>query len=176
MPATRFSTILVVDDDERVLASYNRYRSRTRSIIAATNGEDACEAAREHAPGLAVVDLQLQRESGIDVIRRLKAVHPSTIIVMLSGYVSVEAAVHAMRAGAYDVLVKPVSLSEILRRLERDPDEAPEIETMSLERVQWEHVQRVLAECEGNISLAARRLGVYRSTMQRWLRKHAPKA
>jgi two-component system, response regulator RegA len=171
----RFTTVLIVDDDERVLATYDRYRSRNRTIVTASNGQAACEIARKHAPGLALVDLQLGKESGIDVIRKLKAVHPSTIIVLLSGYASVQATVQAMRAGADDVLEKPVSLTEILRRLERPPEEIDVIETPTLERVQWEHVHRVLADCDGNISLAARRLGVYRSTMQRWLRKRAPK-
>lgn len=174
----RFANVLIVDDDERVLASYHRYRSQTRNIMTATSGAAACAAAREHAPDLAVVDLQLGKESGIDVIRKLKELDPSTTVVVLSGYASVEATVQAMRAGADDVLVKPVSLKEILRRLESEADEPAvddEMETASLERVQWEHVQRVLAECNGNITLAASRLGVYRSTMQRWLRKQTPK-
>jgi len=146
--------------------------------MTATSGDAACVVAREHAPDLAVVDLHLGKESGIDVIRKLKELDPSTTVVVLSGYASVEATVHAMRAGADDVLVKPVTLREILRRLESDadePDVTDEIETASLERVQWEHVQRVLAECNGNITLAANRLGVCRSTIQRWLRKQTPK-
>ena len=144
--------------------------------MTARTGQAACDIARKHAPGLAVVDLQLGKESGIDVIRRLNTVQPSTIVVMLSGYASVEATVQAMRAGVDDVLEKLVSLREILCCLEQEAGDDGAIETPTLERVQWEHVHRVLADCDGNISLAAKRLGVYRSTMQRWLRKHAPKA
>jgi two-component system response regulator RegA len=172
---TRFATVLVVDDDERVLATYDRYRARGRNILTASNVDAACEIARKHAPDLAVVDLQLGKESGIDLIRKLKALSASTIVVMLSGYASVEATVQAMRAGAEDVVIKPVSLSEIMRRLDDDGEATDAIETPTLERAQWEHVQRVLADCDGNITHAAERLGVYRSTMQRWLRKQTPK-
>jgi two-component system response regulator RegA len=172
---TRFATVLVVDDDERVLVTYDRYRARGRNVLTASNSDAACEVARNAKPDLAVVDLQLGKECGIDLIRKLKELSPSTIVVMLSGYASVESTVQAMRAGAEDVLIKPVSLTEIMRRLEHEGDPLDAIETPTLERAQWEHVQRVLADCDGNITHAARRLGVERSTLQRWLRKQTPK-
>jgi two-component system response regulator RegA len=173
---SRFQTVLVVDDDERLLASFASYLGRNRVALTATTGDTACELARQHKPDLAIIDLQLRSESGIDLIRRIKEENPATVVVMISGYGSVEATVRAMRAGADDVLVKPVTWEEIVRRLEEEPDSDLSIETPTLARAQWEHVHRVLSDCDGNVSMAARRLGMDRSTLQRWLRRPAPSA
>ena len=176
---TRFETVLVVDDDERLLAAFASYLGRKREsrVLTATSSDAACELARKHRPELAVIDLHLGNESGIDLIRTLKRQQPKMLTVLLTGYGSLEAAVCAMRAGADDVLSKPVTWAEIVHRLARrdgsEPTEAPSV-TPTLARAQWEHVQRVLGDCQGNISAAARKLGMYRSTLQRWLRRHAP--
>jgi two-component system response regulator RegA len=166
--------VLVVDDDEQVLASFERLVGRTRTVLTAKTGRAGAELARRHKPDLVIVDLQLRNESGIDVIRSLKLEHPAMTAVLISGYASVDVAVRAMRAGADDVVSKPITWREILRRFDETGDPPHTIDTPTLERAQWEHIQRVLADCDGNVSMAARKLGMWRSTLQRWLRRHAP--
>lgn len=168
-------TVLVVDDDERLLAAYARSLERTYAVFLAQTSAAALDLARCHRPDVVIVDLQLGSESGIDLVRAMKAMNPAMFAVIISGYASVEIAVAAMRAGADDVLPKPCTSKEILQRVTGDRS-TEAIETPTLARAQWEHVQRVLADCGGNVSMAARRLGMYRSTLQRWLRRHAPRA
>jgi len=165
-------SVLVVDDDGGLLAAYQRSLGRSYTVLLAKTTAEALELARQHRPDVAIVDYQLKNESGIELVRALKSLDRNIFAVLISGYASVEVAVAAMRAGADDVLPKPITSGEILRRIGPQPD--PRVETPTLARAQWEHVQRVLADCNGNISMAARRLGMYRSTLQRWLRKHPP--
>lgn len=168
--------MLVVDDDERLLAAYERGLGRERTVLVARDSRHALALARHMHPDLAIVDLQLGAESGIDLIRALKADHPELCAILVSGYSSVESTIRAIRAGADDVIAKPVTHGELLARLGSESDAEHPIETPTLAQAQWEHVQRVLADCGGNVSLAARRLGMYRSTLQRLLRRHAPSA
>ena len=170
--------ILAVDDDERILRAYQRSTAQdpTCELAVASSRTEAIALAHRCAPDLALVDLCLGSESGIELIRELRAHHTQAVLVMVTGYASAAAAVSAMRAGADDVVMKPVSLGEILSRVEANFEpNAYQGETPTLERAQWEHVQRVLFECGGNISMAARRLGIYRSTLQRWLRRQVPR-
>lgn len=165
--------VLVVDDDEKVLSACRRVRSRR--VFTADNPTTALELARTEQPELAVVDLRLGTESGIDVTRELKEVCPDLIVALCSGYLSVTTAVAAVKAGADVVVFKPVTFEEIMKRVEGKAEPpAPLDETPTLARAEWEHISRVLADCNGNVSLAARRLGIYRSSLQRRLRKYAP--
>lgn len=170
-----FRTILVVDDDEMVLRAFARTLRQDVTFFTAQDSATACSLAREHRPDLTIVDLQLGAESGIELVRQLRVVVPSTCIVLVSGYGSVDATVRAMRAGADDVIEKPVTWREILHRLEGEQAEPSTYEPPTLERAQWEHVQRVLGDTNGNISMAARKLGVYRTTLRRWLSKCPPR-
>jgi two-component system response regulator RegA len=170
-----FRTILVVDDDEGILRAYARTPRQDLTFLTAQNSASARDLARQHHPDLIIVDLQLGTESGLDLVHDLKAVEPNACVVVVSGYGSVDAAVRAMRAGADDVIEKPVTFREIMHRLEGDDDEASTFEPPTLQRAQWEHVQRVLADTNGNISMTARKLGVYRTTLRRWLGKSPPR-
>jgi two-component system response regulator RegA len=173
MAGAIFSRVLLVDDDELVERAFRRALASNVVLTTARNRATAIEAIRATPPDLAIVDLQLGRESGIDVVRDIKGESSHTRIVVISGYGSVDATVWAMRAGADDVIEKPTTFAEIVRRC--DATEPSEFEPVSLERAQWEHVRRVLNACGGNVSLTARRLGVYRTTLRRWLHKPAPK-
>jgi two-component system, response regulator RegA len=169
-------TVLAVDDDEILLAAYRRGVDRQRSLFTASNPTTARQIARRESPELAVIDLRISTDSGIDLVRDLKRERPDMVIVLCSAYLSVVATEAAMKAGAYCVMFKPITLEEIVRRVEEDtPVELDLEETPTLARVEWEHITRVLADCNGNISMAARRLGIYRSSLQRRLRKHAPR-
>lgn len=169
--------VLVVDDDEHLLTTWKRSIGRERYVLTATNLAAAREAAAERTPDLAIVDLRLGGSSGIEVTRELRRDYPAIKIALCSGYLSVATAVAGVRAGADVVVFKPVTFKEILRALEADAKEKepPLDETPTLERAQWEHIMRVLADSDGNVSVAARRLGIYRSSLQRRLRKFAPR-
>jgi two-component system response regulator RegA len=174
----RIGTVLVVDDDQALLASFRRSIGPHYTALTASDGASARSQARQRAPDLMIVDLCLGRESGLEVVRTLKAEHPSAIIVLISGWASIEQAVAAVHAGADHVIAKPVTFAEILNRIQAKPIVSEElfVETPTLARAEWEHISRVISDCDGNLSLAARRLGVYRSTLQRRLRKYAPRS
>jgi two-component system response regulator RegA len=174
------ASILVVDDDEPFRTRLGRaMRDRGYDVRTAGDYEAAMAAAREESPQLAVVDLKMPGHSGLELVRDLLAVDPTTRIVVLTGYGSIATAVDAMRLGAKNYLPKPADADEIIRALMRDADPsdvAPhEFPAPSLARAEWEHMQRVLADCGGNISEAARRLGIHRRSLQLRLRKDPPK-
>ncbi|WP_432697615.1 response regulator transcription factor [Marinobacterium sp. YM272] len=166
---------LVVDDDPtftRVLA-----RSLTRrgfSVSVARNVEDALSQARQETPALASVDLKMEGPSGLELIEGLKALNPQMRILILTGYASIATAVDAIKLGASNYLPKPADADQILAALNHEQvDVAQEIsaDPMSVNRLEWEHIQKVLAEHDGNISATARALGMHRRTLQRKLQK-----
>jgi two-component system response regulator RegA len=175
-PTDDTPTLLVVEDDdtlrERLLRAF-----RDRGFLA-QGAANAAEAIRlsEEAPEYAVVDLRIGDESGLEVIRMLLAKDATTRIVMLTGYGSIATAVEAMRLGAVHYLTKPADADEILAALQRgeaSPSALPG-EPLSLARAEWEHINHVLVSVSGNISEAARRLGLHRRSLQRKLSKYPP--
>ena len=164
--------MLLVDDDERVLAALTRTMGPRRSVFTASDTPTAARVCRQEHPDLAVVDLRLGSASGLDAVRALKAESPQTVIVLISGYLTIDLTVEAVKAGADVVMAKPVTGLDIVRRLEQavpvNDDETP-----TLARAEAEHIERVLADCDGNVSETARRLGISRSTLQRKLRKQS---
>lgn len=168
--ARTLHTILVVDDNEQILEAWKR-AARNRNLVTTTNASAARQLANAERPDLAIVDLRLGNTSGIDLIRELKQDLPDLLVVLCSGYLSVASAVAAVHAGADFVVFKPITLREILQQIGVSID-LPDLEdTPTLARAEEEHIRRVLADCNGNISMAARRLGIYRSSLQRRLRK-----
>ncbi len=169
-------TILAVDDDERLLASYRRGLERTHRVLTASTAETALQLAAEHPLQLAIVDLHLREGSSIDLLRQLRARLPELQIAVVSGYLTTDATVVAVKAGATVVLDKPIVPREILRRLdEAEPADIDPKETPTLADAVDAHIARVLADCGGNVSEAARRLGLYRSSLQRRLSKRGVK-
>jgi len=127
-----------------------------------------------------VLDLKLGEENGLRLIPELHELVPDMRILLLTGYASIATAVEAIKRGAHDYLAKPVDADAVVRALlegesaqpsEDDVIDAPEA-PLALRRLEWEHIQRVLTECDGNISETARRLGMHRRTLQRKLSKH----
>jgi two-component system response regulator RegA len=168
--------VLVVDDDEAILTAYLRALGSKRRVFTASTPKLATEVAHLQPLDLAIVDLRIGTESGVDLILELKRDAPDLMVALCSAYLSVTSAVAAMRAGADMILFKPISAHEILRRAEANTEVEPELDdTPTLARIEWEHITRVLADCDGNVSMAARRLGIYRSSLQRKLRRHAPR-
>jgi len=170
-------TILIVEDDtalrERLV------RAMTDRGFLARGAATVAEAiaAAEEAPEYAVVDLRIGAESGLEVIRALLAQDPATRIVMLTGYGSIATAVEAIRLGAVHYLTKPADADEIVRALKHGSEgeaSPPPSEPLSLARAEWEHINTVLVSVSGNISEAARRLGLHRRSLQRKLAKYPP--
>jgi two-component system response regulator RegA len=148
--------------------------------LGAEDGDAAMLAVGESAPELAIVDLRLANESGLDIVRRLRAADGALAIIMLTGYGSIATALEAVKCGADHYLCKPVDVDQILaawRTLRAGPQESPPPPPAapSLARVEWEHIQRVLADCGGNISQAAKLLGMHRRSLQRKLNTHPPR-
>jgi two-component system response regulator RegA len=167
-------TVLAVDDDAMILAAVTRSMGRKRTVITTSSPDEAIDAARTTPPDLAIVDLRIGQASGIDLARRLKSQSPETVIVLISGYLTVDTTVRAMRAGADFVMSKPITATDILRRIDESDDDGDDADldsTPTLADAQNEHIARVLADCGGCISEAARRLGIHRSSLQRRLRK-----
>lgn len=173
--------ILVVDDDERLRQRLGRaFEARGYAVRTAGSYDEAIEVAREWLPEMAVVDLKMPGPSGLDLIRALKELDPETRIVVLTGYGSIATTIDAMRLGAVYYLQKPADADEVLSafaRGEAPPNESVslDLDPPSLERVKWEHVSRVLADCNGNVSEAARKLKLHRRSLQRMLQKFPPR-
>lgn len=172
--------LLIVEDDldfAEVLA--RAMRTRGAEVALAHDAIAAFEVAEQFLPSHAVVDLKLPGESGLWVVADLARRWPAMRIIVLTGYASITTAVEAVRLGAQHYLAKPANADEILAALQRDtPDAALDItpEPLSVARLEWEHIQKVLAEHDGNISATARALKMHRRTLQRKLDKHPPKA
>ena len=167
--------VLVIDEDEIATSRYARGFGPGRTVVAVRDPAQARELVRSAPWDLAIVELRVQGESGIQLALELKRARPALAIALCSGYLSIEIAVAAARAGIDLVLFKPVTARDILRRVGAAADAPePELDAETLEQAEREHILRVLAACNGNISLAAHRLGIYRSSLQRRLRKCGP--
>jgi two-component system response regulator RegA len=167
--------ILVVDDDAPFLSALERaLRRRGYEVVSATDRATALALARDDPPNAAVLDLKLADESGLNLIGPLKALRQDMRILLLTGYASIATAVEAIKLGATHYLPKPADAEEILAalgRVEGVADIAPPDDPMSVDRLEWEHIQKVLAEHDGNISATARALKMHRRTLQRKLMK-----
>lgn len=170
-------TILLVDDDdvfrERLAKALV---SRMYDVRTSRDAASALRLAEEESPERALVDLRMDDAFvGLEVVRGLRAIDPATEIVVLTGYGSIATALEAVKLGARDYLTKPATVEAILRAFgdvaEGARAEKP-VEVPSLARVEWEHIQRVLTDCGGNVSAAARALGLHRRSLQRKLSKY----
>jgi two-component system response regulator RegA len=172
--------LLLVDDDEPYRSRLARaFRDRGLEVAEARSAEDAIGVAKRFRPERAVLDLRMEGRSGVDLLADLRREHGAIECVVLTGYGSIATAIEAVKRGAIDYLTKPADADEILRAFERREPEPEEpagdgAAVPSLHRVEWEHIQRVLAACDGNVSRAARLLGVHRRTLQRKLATRPP--
>jgi two-component system response regulator RegA len=172
-------TLLIVDDDRTFCEVLGEaFENRGYRVAIANNADQALAAAREQDPEYAVIDLRIGNESGLLVTRMLRELDEEIRMVILTGYASIATAVEAIKLGAVHYLTKPAEVSDIIAALhkdEGDPSVEPAESPLSVRRLEWEHLQRVLAECDGNISAAARRLRMHRRTLQRKLAKRPVK-
>ncbi|MFO8142483.1 MAG: response regulator [Marinobacter sp.] len=166
---------LLIDDDPAFLQVLGR--SLARQGIEAVSAHDhgsALDALNQHHFDRCVLDLNLAGESGLQLLPQLLARNPELEVLVLTGYGSIATVVEAMRRGAVNYLCKPVTVNQLVNGFE--PLEAPPAlrpEPPSVEEMEWEHIQRVLNENDGNISATARALNMHRRTLQRKLQKHS---
>jgi two-component system response regulator RegA len=171
--------LLVVEDDERfaeTLASEFSDRGYSVVTLGSLSEVKQSDATRFQ---YAIVDLRLRNDSGLDVIADLKERSPAMRVIVLTGYGSIATAVKATKLGATSYFTKPVDIDEVERVFRGDEEEGEENipipeEFPSLYRHERDYIEYVLAECDGNISQAARRLGLHRQSLQRKLRKFSP--
>ena len=168
-------SILIVDDDEPLRERLTRaFAERGFEAVGAADHGAALALARARPFDRAVVDLRMPGPGGLAVVEDLLAACPGITVVVVTGYGSIATAVEAMRRGAHDYLTKPAHADQILAAFDADRDAAdaqPEYPVPSLAKVEREHIERVLRECNGNISRAARMLGMHRRTLQYKLAK-----
>ncbi|HZD52201.1 MAG TPA: response regulator [Woeseiaceae bacterium] len=174
MPAER-SSVLIVDDDVPFAETLARaMRRRGYEPRLAHSAKAALAAAAADAPDAAIVDLRIDDDNGLDLVAPLRRLRPAMRVVILTGYASIATAVHAIKLGADNYLPKPVTAGALIGALE-DRESRPAgtrlAEPMSPRRLEWEHIQRVLAENGGNVSATARALKMHRRTLQRKLAK-----
>lgn len=166
--------VLLVDDDEAFLSVLGRSLERKGiSVSRAHTQVDASYQARRKIPSHAVLDLKLGEDSGLHVIPDLLAINAELRIIILTGYSSIATAVEAIKLGAADYLCKPAGVGDIIAALLGEVNSEINIaeNPPSVDRLEWEHIQRVLQEQEGNVSATARVLGMHRRTLQRKLQK-----
>lgn len=169
--------LLLVEDDRVFAGALGRALTRRGfEVTTAFSHAEAMARLQGRQPDYAVVDLRLGEDNGLRLIPELRSAMPTIRILLLTGYASIATAVEAIKRGADDYLAKPVDADAVVRALlASEPENAGEdalpATAMPLRRVEWEHIQRTLLECDGNISEAARRLGLHRRTLQRRLDK-----
>jgi len=174
MEQERPSLLLVDDDDALRQVLARALEKRGFAVSTAPDVESALLLAQDSSPEYAVVDLKMSGSSGLVLVQRLKELDAETRIVMLTGYASIATAVEAIKLGATHYLAKPADTDEIvaaLMQIAGNPDVPVSSDPLSVERLEWEHIQRVLGEHEGNISATARALKMHRRTLQRKLGK-----
>lgn len=168
-------TILLVDDDDafrgRLAQAMER---RGLEVLQAATADAAVALLAEHCPTDAVLDLRMPGAPGSTIIPMLLERNPDARMVVLTGYGSIPAATEAIRTGARDFLTKPADADQILAALDGQPAALDLDDVPTLDQVEWDHIQRVLAETNNNISAAARLLGIDRRSLQRKLAKYSP--
>jgi two-component system response regulator RegA len=167
--------LLLVDDDRSFCAVMaDALRARGLDVRIAHDAAQGFAAASADPPEYAVVDLKMPGASGLELVRALKRLDEQTRIVVFTGYASVATAIEAIKLGATHYLAKPADADDVLAALHRDVGDvnaAISDRPLSVARLEWEHIQRVLTACDGNVSEAARRLHMHRRSLQRKLAK-----
>ena len=171
-------SLLIVDDDNPFRERLSRAMEKKGfQVSQAESVKIGIESVKLKKPAFAVVDLRLNDGNGLQVVKEIQINNPESRIVMLTGYGNIPTAVAAIKEGAIDYLAKPADADDVEKALLADPDKkaSPPENPMSADRVRWEHIQRVFALCDRNVSETARRLNMHRRTLQRILAKRSPR-
>lgn len=169
--------LLLVDDDETFCRIMSRALVRRGfAVDTAHTPEQALQIIEQHDVDYCVLDLKLERTSGLTLIPTIKQRLPDCVIVVLTGYASIATTIEAIKLGATYYLAKPVDADTLIASFAKTTATAEQpiaADPMSVKKLEWEHIQRVLAEHDGNVSATARALNMHRRTLQRKLQKHA---
>ena len=174
--------VLIIDDDKVFCQLLEKGLGRLGyQAESAHNQEQALQPDRAD---VVLLDMRLGEESGLGLVTPLLKKHPGTKIIIVTGYASLATAVTAVKKGAHNYIAKPVDvksvhriIQESLGEAESDPLDAIEMlpeQAPPLKSLEWEHINRILEDNDGNISRTAVQLGMHRRTLQRKLKKHAP--
>lgn len=170
-----YPSLLIIDDDTVFCDVLAKAMTKRGFIVTCAHAiEDALKLAETSTPEYAIIDLKLSSESGLVLVEKLKTLDPGTRIVMLTGYASIATAIEAIKLGATHYLAKPVDAAEIMAAFERTVGESNtpiSAHPLSVGRLEWEYIQRILTENDNNISVTARILNMHRRTLQRKLAK-----
>lgn len=171
--------LLLVDDDVTFCSVLKpALEKRNFNVFVANDVDTAMQLAEQTEPEYAVIDLRIGFDSGLEMVKKLISLDDNTQIVMLTGFASIATAVEAIKLGAIHYLTKPANADEIVSALyknEGDASVAISDSPLSVKRLEWEHLQKVLMQHDGNISAAARALNMHRRTLQRKLEKRPVK-
>ncbi|MEM0915115.1 MAG: response regulator [Planctomycetota bacterium] len=174
--------MLVVDDD---MMHRNRtvraFEARGHTAMAASDANEALALAKSEQFDRAVLDMRMPGKDGLELAQQLMKLQPHLDVVILTGYGSIPLAVEAIRVGVLDVLTKPADADQIMlafepeeKKVEAASESEGPYEVPTLDKVEWEHIQRVLSDCGGNITKTAKVLGIHRRSLQRKLQRYAP--
>ena len=169
-------SLVLIEDDEvfaQVLSRSLKLKGINVSVFQSV--EQAKNNHQKIKPDYIVLDLFLDDDSGLNILPELRLHHPHSKILILTGYASIATTVQAIKLGADNYLPKPANATQILQALEaivpQPSDSIEDAEPLSVDRLEWEHIQSVLAQHDGNISATSRALGMHRRTLQRKLAK-----
>ncbi|MDO8812089.1 MAG: response regulator transcription factor [Gallionella sp.] len=174
LSAPEKASLLLVDDDITFCSVLSiALKKRGFAVTVAHSVEQALPLAHENPPEYAVVDLKMGGVSGLTLVHAMHELDPATRIVVLTGYVSISTAVEAVKLGATQYLSKPANADEIVAAFGHvaNPDAPFNAQILTVDQMEWEHIQRVLKEHQGNVSASARALNMHRRTLQRKLVK-----
>lgn len=172
--------LLLVDDDELLRERMGRaLTAREFQVVEASTYDEAVDRIEQLRPDRAILDLRMPGGSGLLLLKLLREKSPQTRVVMLTGYGSIANAVDAMREGAVGYVTKPADADQVLAAFDATPalkasSTSDDFHPPSLAEAEWNHIQQVLSDCDGNLSRAATLLGIPRRTLQRKLKKLAP--
>lgn len=169
-------SILLIDDDERFRKRLAMaLEQRGLKVFEAWGQTSAVAALKSELIAWAVLDLKMPEVSGLDLLPMILKIQPQLRVVVLTGYGSIATAVEAVRRGAVNYLTKPVDADRIVSAFFDRADIGQRTEgssrVPSLDAVAWEHINRVLEDCSGNVSKASKLLGLHRRSLQRKLAK-----
>jgi len=174
MQSLQSREILLVDDNHDFTLLMSRALTKRGFEVLVAHDADSAKSLMSDVIEYAIVDLSLGKDSGLDLIAHIKTINPIAQVLLYTGYASIATAVAAIKLGATNYLPKPASIDAVIEALcGANPltDTLIPAKPLTLHKLQWEQIQRVLLEHSGNISAAARALKMHRRTLQRMLVK-----